>query len=145
MSDDIPYVGFSTNDKNELIGIIGNKEYEFLSDMMIDGSFLHHPDNAILLAKALNHFDMGLVFSVIEDIESFVQNFRKKYAEEENQEFDQYNSSVSDFSMPALDEISEPSVADGIITFFVKHNGMGIPYKVTGATDGRSKLEYTPL
>lgn len=145
MSDQTPTVAFTQNAKGESIGLIGTKEYEFLTDMLLDGGFLRLPENAGLLARALNHFDMGRVFSVIDDIESFNTAFRKTYAEEEQKPFDQYNSSISDFSMPDLDQIKDPAIADDQITFYAKHNGLGIPYRVTGATDGRSKLTYTPL
>ncbi|MCF6304614.1 MAG: hypothetical protein L3J33_04520 [Rhodobacteraceae bacterium] len=145
MSDEIPTVAFSQNANGDSIGFIGEKQYEFLTDMLLDGGFLRYPENVGLLAQALNHFDMGRVFSVIEDIDGFTAAFRKTYAEEEEKPFDQYNSSISDFSMPDLDQIKHPAIADDQITFFVKHNGLGIPYRVTGATDGRSKLTYTPL
>jgi len=145
MADVLPTVAFTQNAKGESIGFIGTKEYEFLTDMLLDGGFLRHPGNAGLLAQALNHFDMGRTFSVIDDIDAFNAAFRKTYAEEEEKPFDQYNSSISDFSIPDLDQIKDPIFADGQIVFYVKHNGLGIPYHVSGATDGRSKLTYAPL
>lgn len=145
MSDDIPYVGFSFNGKMEKIGVIGAREYEYLTDMFIDAPFIRDPEHVDLLAKALNHFDQGMDFKLIEDIDAYAEKFRKTYTEEEDQPFDQYKSSISDFSMPDLDEISPPIINEDNITFYVNHAGLGIPYKVTGARDGRSKLTYTPL
>jgi len=145
MSDDIPFIGFGFNGRDERVAIVGKREYEFLSDMFIDAPFLREPENIVHLAKALNHFQHGMDFNVIDDINTYVAKFRQTYAAQEDQPFDQYQSSIADFSMPNLEKIAPPVRTDDNIEFYVNHQGLGIPYRVTGAYDGQSDLKYSPL
>ncbi len=145
MSEEIPDIVFSYKNNREKIALVGDKEYEFLTDMLIDVSSIRHPDHVMILAEALNHFDRGHDFSLILDIEEYTDDFRETYAAEQENPLDPNNPSISDFSMPDLDQIREPVVEDDQITFFVNQIDLGLPYRVTGTTDGRGKLTYAPL
>ncbi|MBL4806966.1 MAG: hypothetical protein JKY31_06705 [Rhodobacteraceae bacterium] len=145
MSKDLPFVGFGFGDQGQKIGIVGAREFEFLTDMFIDASFIRDPANITLLAKGLNHFDQGMEYALIEDIDGFSENYRKTFAAEEDQPFDQFISSISNFEMPDLDQLAPPKITDEQIVFYVVHQGLDMPYRVTGAADGRSKLTYSPL
>ncbi len=145
MSDKTPFVECNYTDTGEPTCLINDKEYVFVQEVMFEQQFIHLPENINVLVEVLNHFAMGKTFDVIEDIDGFNAKFRETYEAEEEQPWDQFNPSVSDFTMPDLDLIKLPVVDDAQIEFFVKHRGLGIPYKVSGYADGRGKLEYVPM
>lgn len=145
MSDETPNIRFNFNGDMENVAYVGDTEYRFLTELLFSVQAIHMPENIVLLAQALNHFSHGNDFAVIEDIDDFNDKFRETYAAEEEKPFDQYNSSISDFAMPDLDQITPPEIDDAEITFYVVHKGLGIPYRVTGGKDGRGELRYAPL
>lgn len=145
MSDTLPYVGFSYDDDNKLCASVGPDEYHSVAELIAAAPFVAEPGHILLLAKALNHFDQGMSYGVIEEIEPYKEDFLKRYAEEEELEWDQFNLRVGDFELPDFEQMAAPSIKDGEITFFVNHRGLDAPYIVTGPADGSGKLDYSPL
>lgn len=145
MSETIPFVGFGYDDNRQLCAVVGPNEYTSLDALLNAAPFIAAPEHILLLAGALNHFDQGMGYGVITEIEPYKADFLRRYAEEEDLEWDQFNLRVGDFELPDFDQMTPPSIKDGQIRFFVNHRGLDAPYEVTGPADGSGKLDYSPL
>lgn len=145
MSDTLPYVGFGYDDNDKLCATIGPEEVHSLDALFAAAPFVREAAHIVLLAKALNHFAHEMDYGVIDAPDAYREKFLKRYAEEEELEWDQFNLRIGDFDLPDLDQLAAPKLDGDQITFFVNHRGLDAPYKVTGPADGSGTLEYNPL
>lgn len=146
MTQDLPFIGFGTDDDGKDVAVVGTGEYGSLAAFIAAAPFVTETPHLVFLAGALNQFGgHGDDYMVIEDCTEYKREFLETYAQEEEMEIDLFNASIADFDLPDFDRLAEPQLIDGTITFCVNHLGMDVPYRVTGPADGSGKLDYTPL
>jgi len=144
MTDEQPFIGFGTNTDGEKIGVIGSDTYRSVAAMVSARPSLSA--EPVPLAGALNHFDEnGDDFDVITDVAAYKEDFLRRYAAEEEMEWDQFTARLSDFALPDFERLTLPSVSGQHIRFCANHLGLDAPYIVTGPADGSGPLSFEPL
>lgn len=143
--DPLPYIGFGYDDEHIRCAVVGSAEYRSLELLFAGAPYIREPGNEVHLAGALNHFQRGLDYGVITDPEAYRNDFLRRYAEEEELPWDQFQLRVGDFDLPDLDQLAPPQVRAGKIVFFANHRGLDAPYRVEGPADGSGELDYEPL
>lgn len=141
----LPYVGFGYDDEHVRCGVVGSSEYRSLELLLAGAPFLTDPGNEALLAAALNHFQHGFDYGVIDDPAAYRASFLERYAAEEELEWDQFQLRIGDFDLPDLSQVHRPRVHEGRIEFFAYRRGLESPYRVAGPADGSGPLTYDPL
>ena len=144
MANELPYIGFGTDDNGAKMGVIGAETYGSVAAMLIArASMANEP---VPLAAALNHFDEnGDDFDVITDPAAYKADFLQRYAAEEEMDWDQFTARLSDFELPDFEQLTAPTVSGGQISFCANHLGLEAPYRVTGLADGSAPLAYEPI
>jgi len=143
--DPLPYIGFGYDDDNILCAVVGSAEYRSLEQLLAGAPYLRDAGNEVHWAGALSHFQSGMTYGVIKDIQAYRDSFLRRYAAEEELPWDQFQLRVGDFDLPDLDQLSPPQIREGRIVFFVNHRGLDAPYRVEGPVDGSGPLTYEPL
>jgi len=145
MSDTLPYVGFGHDSDREICAVVGSERCMSLASFFGSAPFAREAGNEVILARALNHFANDMEYKVIDDPVAYAKAYLKRYAAEEELEWDQFVPRAGDFDLPDLRLLSLPKVENGQITFFVNKRSGDFPYRVEGPADGSGTLEYTPL
>lgn len=144
MTNELPYIGFGTDDNGEKMGVIGAETYGSVAAMLSARPSL--AAEPVPLAGALNHFDEnGDDFDVITDVAAYKTDFLQRYAAEEEMEWDQFTARLSDFELPDFEQLTLPEISGEQISFCANHLGLDAPYRVTGPADGSGALRYEPI
>lgn len=95
------------------------KNYRDLVDLVHEVKGLSEVKNLSIFVKIANFMFQGSDFEVIEDI----QEFKNRYAS--------FSQHLSQYGKYDISEIEGPKIVDGTVVFYVEHQAMHIPYRVT--------------
>lgn len=145
MTDTLPSIRFGRFE-GQLAAITEDTNYSSMSALTIAFPNLASPENIHILAQALNHFDpKGQSYTLISAPVDFATDYKARYEASDETPMDPNNPEISDFALPDLAQITAPKLESGEITFYATINGLGVPYKVSGPSDGSDELTYAPL
>lgn len=105
-------------------------QYTSLEDLIQKYPQLIHPKNLDIMAQIANFLVKGLEFQYIDDIESFKENYYQQIETEQMSLLDE-ETQLKDYGIFDLSEMHPPLLKENQLVFFVKHDYLGIPYRVT--------------
>lgn len=105
-------------------------QYQTLGSLLKVLPQLLREKNLTKLAQIANFLSKGIEFQYIEDIENFKTSY---YQQMEEASFSLLNEkpSMNDYGVFDLSTMHPPLAKDHQLIFFVKHDYLGIPYRVT--------------
>lgn len=104
--------------------------YDNLGSLLKAFPLLKRDKHLDKLAKIATFLAQGPEFQYIEDIESFKTSYYQQVEGEKHSLLEE-KSSIKDFGVFDLSVMHPPLSRDHQLIFFVKHDYLGIPYRVT--------------
>ena len=105
-------------------------QYPLLPDLLETLPQLYEDQNLEKLAQIANFLAKGIEFQYIENIELFKENYYQQIEAEQASLLDE-GPLLKDYGIFDLSVMHHPHLKDNQLVFFVKHDYLGIPYKVT--------------
>lgn len=104
--------------------------YHSLGHLLKTFPEFQHQDHLDKLAQIANFLAKGLEFQHIEDIDYFKASYSQQ-VELEQSSLLYEGSAIKDYGIFDLSVMHPPCLKDQTLVFFVKHDYLGIPYKVS--------------
>ena len=105
-------------------------QYDSLAHLLQTFPPLYDQKNLKTLAQITNFFAKGVEFQYIEDIEAFSLSYYQQ-VEEEQSSLLYEGSAIKDYGIFDLSAMHPPKVENQTLIFFVRHDYLHIPYRVT--------------
>lgn len=122
-------------------------QYSSLEHLIQKCPQLIHPQNIDKLAQIANFMVKGLEFQYIENIEAFRENYYQQI-EIEQLTLLYEGTKLKDYGIFDLSDMHPPRLNGNQLIFFVRHDYLGIPYRVTlffPITNDTPQLSYELL
>ncbi|MCX7560260.1 hypothetical protein OS190_11830 [Sulfitobacter sp. F26204] len=132
MSDGLPPISTIVNDQGAPVVIVGDAQVTNAKELIEAAPALQKPEWIRVYANILNHMAHGYKYELIIDPDEFQAQYMKAY-EAENPEEKAVAGLVRlhNYGIPEFSEIAAPTYEGETLTFFVRENYLGIPYKAT--------------
>lgn len=121
---------FLFNHQHKPIVEIQGHQFSSLHKLIQKFPLINQPQHLDILAQIANFLAKGLEFQFIQNIDSFRENYYQQIETEQSSLlYEGFN--LKDYGVFDLSTMHAPLLIDQKLSFFVKHDYLGIPYKVT--------------
>jgi hypothetical protein len=121
---------FFFNQENKPTIEVKERIYTSPAPLFRDFPILSNPHYPEKIAQLINFLLKGLEFHYIENIEQFKEDYYQQIESEQITLNDQ-PAHLSDYGVYDLSDMHAPTIQNGTLTFFVKHDYTHLPYKVS--------------
>lgn len=139
---------FLLNSENQPVIEIHEIQYHNLGSLLKAYPQLQREKHLDKVAQIANFLARGLEFQYIDDIENFKTSYSQKIERIPSSLLDE-RPSIKDYGIFNLSMMHPPLAKDHQLIFFVKHDYLGIPYRVTlhypAANDPNPRMDYELL
>ena len=139
---DAPEVIMDIDDVGEAVVRVGEAVATTLQELVSLAPELGRDETVGEYADLANHLSRGFSYTVIHDVDEFIDSYkRQRAAEDADEEVGPGEVRLSNYEVPNLDAIHAPRIADGKVIFFARHSYLRIPYRAEVSLDGQSRYE----
>lgn len=132
MADGLPPISTMVNDAGTPIVIVGEAQVTNARELLDAAPALKDPEWIRVYANVLNHMAHGYKYELIIDPDEFQAQYMKEYeAEDPEAQAVPGLIRLHNYGIPEFDEIASPAYEGETLTFYVRENFLGIPYKAT--------------
>jgi len=132
MSDGLPPISMVLSDQGAPVVIIGESQVSNAKDLLAAAPALQEPEWIRVYANVLNHMAHGYKYELIIDPDEFEAQYMKEYEAEDPDEPPVPGLiRLHNYGIPEFSEIAPPFYEGDTLTFYVRENFLGIPYKAT--------------
>lgn len=110
--------------------LYGGKRYDTIGALVDALPFLTKPKYHFTLCQMINFLSKGIEYSLIEDAQEFQRNYHRR-VEQESKSTKGVLIPTTEYGIFDTLEVHPPEVLENEITFYVRHDYTGIPYRVT--------------